>query len=154
MYKSTLPARNNEIEEYNNTLNIAVGIYFSANANRTMTENPAATKVKYKFFRRFIRSLGIIISLLYADFTAQANRSLNNRTYHGTLLDRRPSVSRKAYYGQFIIKPFVALQNDSLDIANNQYVLNLMSANFPLSSSVKVLSILSFDIGEVKGRYL
>jgi hypothetical protein len=79
MYISTLPARNNEIEPYNNALNIAVGIYFSANANMAMTENPAATIIKYNFFRRFIPSLGIMISLIYADFTAQAKlRALRN----------------------------------------------------------------------------
>jgi len=54
-------------------------MYFSANDNIAMTENPTATKVKYNFFRRFIPSLGIMISLLYADFTAQARlRALRN----------------------------------------------------------------------------
>jgi len=66
------PARNNEIEPYNNGLNIAIGMYFSANANMAMAENPTATKIKYNFFRRFIISLGIMKSLIHVDFTSQA----------------------------------------------------------------------------------
>lgn len=57
------PIRNNEIELYNNDLNNAAGIYFSANANMAMAEKPTATKVKYNFFRLFISSLGLMLSL-------------------------------------------------------------------------------------------
>jgi len=44
-------------------------------------------------------------------------------------------------YGQLITTPFVVLLKDSLDISNNQYAFNRISFNFPLSSSVNVLSI-------------
>jgi len=63
MYISMFPTTNNEIELYNNALNKTVGIYFSANANMAIVEKPTATKVKYNFFRLFILSLGLIISL-------------------------------------------------------------------------------------------
>jgi hypothetical protein len=64
MYISMFPTSNNEIALYNNVLNSPVGIYFSANANIVIAEKPTATKVKYNFFRLFILSLGLIISLL------------------------------------------------------------------------------------------
>ncbi len=63
MYIRMFPIRNNEIELYNNDLNNTAGIYFSANANIAMAEKPTATKVKYNFFRLFISSLGLMLSL-------------------------------------------------------------------------------------------
>jgi hypothetical protein len=66
MYKSIFPTRNNEIALYKNILNNSVDIYFSANANTTITEKPPATKVKYIFFRLFIMALGIIMSYLFS----------------------------------------------------------------------------------------
>jgi len=63
MYISMFPTRNNEIALYNKSLNNAAGIYFSANANMAIAENPTATKVKYNFFSLSILSLGFIISL-------------------------------------------------------------------------------------------
>jgi hypothetical protein len=72
------PTRNNEIAPYNNVLNIAFGIYFSANANRTKAEKPTATKVKHMFFRLFIMSLGIIISYPFSSL----NTNYRDASYH------------------------------------------------------------------------
>jgi hypothetical protein len=66
MYISIFPATNNEIAPYKTVLNNSVGIYFSANANMTIAEKPTATKVKYKFFRLFIMSLGINMAYLFS----------------------------------------------------------------------------------------
>jgi hypothetical protein len=54
------PARNNEIALYNKSLNNTVDKCFSVNANMVNAEKPMATKVKYNFFRLFIRSLGLM----------------------------------------------------------------------------------------------
>lgn len=57
------PARNNEIALYNKSLNNTGGKYFSVNASMANAEKPMATKVKYNFFKAFIRSLGLMVSL-------------------------------------------------------------------------------------------
>ena len=59
------PARNNKKALYNKFLNNTVGRYFSVNANMANAEKLTATKVKYNFFRLFIRSLGLMISCLH-----------------------------------------------------------------------------------------
>ena len=61
MYISIFPTRNSKSELYNNDLNSPVGMYFSAYANMPNAEKPTATKVKYKFFRLLIRSLGLTL---------------------------------------------------------------------------------------------
>lgn len=59
MYKSMFPITNNESAPYNNGLNNAFGIYFSAYANMAIAEKLTATMVKYIFFCLFIMSLGV-----------------------------------------------------------------------------------------------
>ena len=66
MYINIFPTTNNDRELYNNALNNACVIYFSINANMTITAKPIATKVKYIFFRLFIMSLGIIMPYLFS----------------------------------------------------------------------------------------
>src|SRR5512141_596244 len=63
MYISMFPARNNARAPYNNILNSPGEMYFSAYAKIPNAEKPAATKVKYNFFRLLIPSLGFIQSL-------------------------------------------------------------------------------------------
>lgn len=63
MYKRMFPTRNNEIAPYNNVLNGAAGMYFSANARTVITEKPTATNINYRVFRRLMTSLGLIRSL-------------------------------------------------------------------------------------------
>jgi hypothetical protein len=57
-----LLTRNKDSAPYNNVLKIAVGMYFSVNANMAIAEKLTATIVRYIFFCLFIISLGIIMS--------------------------------------------------------------------------------------------
>jgi len=67
------PTPNNANALYNIGLKIRDGIYFSVNANTIIAAKPIATKIKYKFFRLFILSIGFIVSL-YVGITKLANR--------------------------------------------------------------------------------
>ena len=65
-YNRMFPAANNAIALYKAGLKLAGDIYFSLNANTVMAANPIATMIKYRFFRLFIISLGLIVYLCIA----------------------------------------------------------------------------------------
>ena len=84
----------------------------------------------------------------------------SNAQLRGLTISRRAAASSSLlfdaniYYGHLMDIFSVAAQNDSRDISNNQYELNLTLENFFLSSSIKYLSISSFAIGLNNGKYL
>jgi hypothetical protein len=71
-YKRMFPAPNSANAQYNIGLKIPGDRSFSVNANTISAAKPTATKVRYNFFRLFISSLGLIVSLYAGQPSAPA----------------------------------------------------------------------------------
>jgi hypothetical protein len=81
-----LPATSDANAPYNNGRKTYPDRYFSVNANTINAAKPVAAIVKYNFFRRFILSLDLIVSL-YAGYPGRIVPSCNTTVEKSSLFD-------------------------------------------------------------------